>query len=176
MGVFELPESELDFGLGAVAGDDVGDGPVLVVGEQDPFAEHLVFQCPSSVTVDVPGEPVLGGGVAGQVAVDDAAQPRVVGDGGDLGLDGGPVAAGFAAGQGRGEFVQQPPGFGQGGAGEGAGLVLVQRLGVGEHDPAGGAVDDTLGVDGAQAGVTVHRCAPGGGPGEQVGAVTGRDR
>src|SRR5664279_6448281 len=124
MGVFELPEHELDFGLGAIAGDDVGDGPVLVVGEQDPFAEHLVGEGSAVAGVDAPGEPVLGGGVAGQLDVDDAAQPRVVGDGGDLGLDGGPVAAGFAAGQGGGELVQGLAGFGKGGTGEGARRVL----------------------------------------------------
>ena len=133
-----------------------------MVGEQDPFAEHLVFQGSAVAGVDAPAQPVLGGGVAGQFAVDDAAQPRVVGEGGDLGLDGGPVAAGFAAGQGRGELVQGLAGFGEGGAGEGAGLVVVQGLGVDEHDPAFLAVDDPLGVDGAQAGVPVHRCALGG--------------
>jgi len=31
-------------GLRAVGGDHVGDGPVVAVGEQDPFAEQALFQ------------------------------------------------------------------------------------------------------------------------------------
>jgi hypothetical protein len=54
VGVFDLPEPELNLWLGAVAGDDVGDGPMLVVGEQDPFAEYLVFQGSSFLWVQPP--------------------------------------------------------------------------------------------------------------------------
>lgn len=36
------------------------------------------------------------------------------------------VAAGLAAGQGGGQFVEGSTGFGQGGAGEAAGLVFVE--------------------------------------------------
>ena len=43
-GSLSLAEAELGLGLGAVAGDDLGDGPVVVVGDQDVFAEDLVFQ------------------------------------------------------------------------------------------------------------------------------------
>ena len=45
------------------------------------------------------------------------------------------AAAGFPAGQGRGQVVEFPADLGQGGVGEGAGLVVVQVLRVGEHDP-----------------------------------------
>ena len=41
--VFELPEAFFDVGLGAVGGDDLGGRPVVAVGEQDSFAEVLVF-------------------------------------------------------------------------------------------------------------------------------------
>jgi hypothetical protein len=61
MEVFELAEAGLDVALGAVGGDDVGDRPVVAVGDQDPFAEDLGFQG------------VLGGGV------DAEAQPRPAG-------------------------------------------------------------------------------------------------
>ena len=40
MEVFELAEAGLDVALGAVS-DDVGDRPVVAVGDQDPFAEDL---------------------------------------------------------------------------------------------------------------------------------------
>jgi hypothetical protein len=38
-GGLELAEGELGLGLGPVAGDHVGDGPVVVVGDQDVLAE-----------------------------------------------------------------------------------------------------------------------------------------
>ena len=60
MGVFELAEAEFGFGLGAVAGDDLGDGPVFPVGDQDTFAEDLGFQVGAGLVVDVESEPVLG--------------------------------------------------------------------------------------------------------------------
>ena len=43
VGVFHLPETRFDLGLGAVGRDDIGDGPVVAVGEQDPFAEQFGF-------------------------------------------------------------------------------------------------------------------------------------
>jgi hypothetical protein len=43
VGVFELAEAELGLGLGAVAGDHVGDRPVVAVGHQHAFAEDLFF-------------------------------------------------------------------------------------------------------------------------------------
>src|SRR5664279_4086012 len=120
--------------LGSVAGDDVGDGPgggVVVVGDQDPFAEDPCFQRFPLRGVDGPGQSVLGGCVAGQVPVDDLTDPAVVGDLADFGGDLVAGAAGF-------------PAF-QGGGGEGPGLVVVQVLRVGEHDPPVGAVDDAAG-------------------------------
>ena len=50
VGVFELAEAELGVGLGAVAGHDVGDGPVVVVGDEDPFAEQFVLQAARAVS------------------------------------------------------------------------------------------------------------------------------
>src|ERR1019366_2607543 len=64
VGVFELAEA----GLGV----DVGDGPVLAVGDEDPFAEDLGFQRVAGDLVDLDGESVLGGGRAGESAVQDA--------------------------------------------------------------------------------------------------------
>ena len=71
MGVFELPEAELDVGLGPVGGDHIGYGPVFAVGDQDPFAEDLVFQGGPGPGVDDDGEPALGGGGPGEPAVPD---------------------------------------------------------------------------------------------------------
>jgi len=61
VGVFELAEAGLGVGLGAVGGDDVGDGPVLAVGDEDPFAEDLGFQRVAGDLIDLDGESVLGG-------------------------------------------------------------------------------------------------------------------
>ena len=60
--VFELAEGELGVGLGAVGGDDIGDRPVVAVGDEHALAEDLVFQRAAGVGVDVPGQPLLGGG------------------------------------------------------------------------------------------------------------------
>jgi hypothetical protein len=76
VGVFELAEAELGLGLGAVAGDYLGDWPVLAVGDQDTFAEDLGFQVGAGLVVDVEGEPVLGWCVSGQGDADDAPTPR----------------------------------------------------------------------------------------------------
>ena len=42
--VFHLPERELGLGLRPVAGDHLGGGPVVVIGDQHMFAEDLLFQ------------------------------------------------------------------------------------------------------------------------------------
>ena len=68
----------------------------------------------------------------------------------DLGGDLVAGAAGFPAGQGGGEVVELLADLGQGGVGEGPGLVVVQVLGVGQHDPPVLAVDDAAGVDRGQ--------------------------
>ena len=68
-GVFELAEGELGLGLGAVAGHDLGDRPVVAVGDQDTFAEDLGFQVVAGRFVDVVGEPVLGWALAGESQV-----------------------------------------------------------------------------------------------------------
>src|SRR5262249_49423521 len=97
--VFHLPEGELGLGLGAVAGHDLGDRPVVVVGDEHVLTEDLGFECGAGGGVHLPGQAVLGRGAAGQVPGDDPAYPGV---GGDL-LDGcfylGTPAAGLASGQ-----------------------------------------------------------------------------
>ena len=79
--------ARLGLGLGPVGGDDLGGGPVVVVGDQDVLAEDLFFQGGAGGGVDVPGEPVVFGGVSGQLPGDDAARPGVVQDLADLGFD-----------------------------------------------------------------------------------------
>ncbi len=53
-GFFELAEPELGLGLGAVASDDIGGGPVVAVGHQHPFAEDLFFEVGASRVVAGP--------------------------------------------------------------------------------------------------------------------------
>ena len=125
-GVFHLPEGGLGLGLGPVGGDDLGGRPVVVVGDQDVLAEDLFFQGGAGGRVDVPGEPVVLGGVSGQLPGDDAARPGVVQDRADLGFHLRPGPPGLAAGQGGGQLVQLPGRLGQGGAREPAGLLVVQ--------------------------------------------------
>src|SRR5664279_704126 len=78
------------------------------------------------VLVDAPGQPQLAGLVAVQAPGDDAPDPADAGDLGDLGFDFGSGPASGAAGQGGAQVVEGPSGFGQGCAGEAAGLVFVQ--------------------------------------------------
>jgi hypothetical protein len=66
VGVFELPEPELDLGLGAVGGHDVGGWPVVTVGEQDPLAEQPAFQAVAGAGVASPGQAQLGRVLPGQ--------------------------------------------------------------------------------------------------------------
>lgn len=72
-----------------------------------------------------PGQPQFGRLVAGEGGCDDFADPAGFGDGGDLGLDRGPVAAGLAAGQPGLELGESAAGLGQGLV-EAAGLGRVQ--------------------------------------------------
>ena len=123
-GVFHLPEGELGLGLGPVPGDDLGDGPVVVIGDQDVLAEDLLFQRGAGVRVDAPGQAQVLGLVAGQLPGDDPADPGLGGDRLDLGGDLVLAAAGLAAGQGGGQLVQLLAGLGQRGAVEPAGLGL----------------------------------------------------
>jgi hypothetical protein len=67
------------------------------------------------------------------------------------------------AGQGRGEVVELPADLGQGGVGEGSGLLVVQVLRIGEHDPPVLAVDVAVGVDRGDNGET--GLTTGGNPG-----------
>jgi len=99
VGVFELPEPGLDFGLGSVGGDHVGDRPGAAVGEQDPFAEQALFEGGAGAGVGAPGQPEVGWVLAGEGDLDDLVDPTGFADGGDVGLYGGVVAAGVAAGQ-----------------------------------------------------------------------------
>ena len=125
-GVFHLPEGGLGLGLGPVGGDDLGGGPVVVVGDQDVLAEDLFFQGGAGAGVDVPGEAVVLRGISGQLPGDDAVRPGVVQDFADLGFDLLAWPSGLAAGQGGGQLVQLAARLGQGGAGEPAGLLVVQ--------------------------------------------------
>ena len=65
MRVFELAEAELGFGLGPVAGDDLGHGPVVVTGDQHVLAEDLVFQGGARFGVLLPGQAQVFGLLAG---------------------------------------------------------------------------------------------------------------
>ena len=114
-GSFILPEGGFGLGLGPVGGDDLGGGPVVVVGDQDVLAEDLFFQGGAGAGVDVQGEPVVFGGVSGQLPGDDAARPGVVQDLADLGSDLVAWPPGLAAGQGGGQLVQLPACLGQSG-------------------------------------------------------------
>ena len=126
-----------------------------MVGDQDPFPEDVVFQRFSFGVVDGPGQPAVGRVLAGEFPVDDGVYPGVVGDLLDLGGELFAGAAGFPAGQRGGEVVELPADLGQGGVGEGSGLVVVQVLRVGEHDPPVLAVDVAAGVDRGQARVAL---------------------
>ena len=64
--------------------------------------------------VAAPGQPQVGGFVAGEGDGDDVGHPAGFADGGDLGLDRGPVAAGAAAGQTRLQLGQAAARLGQG--------------------------------------------------------------
>ena len=76
------------------------------------------------------------GGIPGQLPGDDAADPLVVGDLGDLRFHPPPGPAGLAAGQGGGQLVELPGGLGQRGAVEAAGLMLLELGGMGQDRPA----------------------------------------
>src|SRR5680860_1407859 len=91
--------SELGVGLGPVGRDHWPLAEVVAVGGQDPFAEDLSFQRVLGFGVDGDAQSVFGWGGAGELADQDAAQPWVVGDRGDLGGDLGRWPAGLAAGQ-----------------------------------------------------------------------------
>jgi hypothetical protein len=98
--------------------DPLADGSlrplVIAVGEQDPFAEQLVFQAFPGPGVGAPGQPQLGGLLAGQGDGDDVTDPARLQNRGDLGLDRGAGAAGAPAGQFRGRVTQPGVGLGQG--------------------------------------------------------------
>ena len=106
-GSFSLAEGELGFGLGPVAGDDLGGGPVVVVGDQDVLAEDLFFQGGAGGGVDAPGQAEVFGVVAGQLPGDDAADPgRCAGSWRSRLRPCRVAAAGLAAGQGGGQLVR----------------------------------------------------------------------
>ena len=91
-----------------------------MVGDQDPFPEDVLFQCLSFGCVDRPGQPAVGGAVAGEFDIDDGVHPRVVGDLLDFRGELFSGAAGLPAGQRRGEVVEFLADLGQGGVGEGS--------------------------------------------------------
>ena len=124
-GSLSLPEAGFDLGLGAVGGHDVGDGPGVAVGEQDPFAEQAFFQRLRGRWCRWRGQAQVGGVVAGEGGGDDVADPAGFADRGDLGLDRVAGSAGLAAGQAVGSSVRRRVGLGQGLV-EAAGLRGVQ--------------------------------------------------
>jgi hypothetical protein len=83
--VLELAEGELGLGLGPVAGDHLGGGPLVVVGDQDVLAEDLLFQGGAGACVDAPGKPQVPGLFPGELPADHPAHPWFAGDRGDLG-------------------------------------------------------------------------------------------
>ena len=125
VGVFELAESELGLGLGTVAGDDLGDWPVVAVGDQHSFAEHLLLEHLACGLVELEAQPVLGWGVTGELVAQDPGDPRILDDLCDFGFDRRPGTAGVAAGEGVGQLGELRAGLGQG-LGEPAGLRGVQ--------------------------------------------------
>ena len=149
---------------------------MVAVGHQYAFAEDLFFQVGAGRLVEVEGQPVLGGGGAGELPRDDAAHPGVLDDLGDLGFDlvAGPV--GVAPSQGVGQRGELRDRLGQGLV-EAAGLGGVQGGGMGEHYATVGAEDLAAVLQGGQPGepVGVHQVPVGGGSGQQVRAVRGWD-
>src|SRR5512135_3894383 len=125
-GSFIWRKGELGFGLGPVPGDDLGHGPVVVIGDQHVLAGDFLFQRGAGGRVGGPGQAQVLGLVAVELPGDDAADPGLGRDRLDFGPDLLPRAAGLAAGQGGGELVELLPGLGQRGAVEPGGLALVQ--------------------------------------------------
>jgi hypothetical protein len=123
---------------------------VVVVGDQEAFAEDLGLQCFAGGIVDVPGQGKVGRRGPGELGAQHPRHPARVGDPGYLGLDSGGPAAGLAAGQGRGQLAQGPGGLGQGLV-EAGRLGGVQVRGVGQDDPPVGAEHERAGVVGAQS-------------------------
>jgi hypothetical protein len=56
LAILHLAEVGLDGALGPVGSDDVGDWPLVVVGEEDPLAEELVFEFLPGLGIDFEGE------------------------------------------------------------------------------------------------------------------------
>src|SRR2546427_10103797 len=89
-------------GLGPVAGDHLGGGPVVVAGDQHVLAEDLFFQGGAGVRVDAPGQAQVLGLLAVQLPGDDPAGPGFAGDRLDLSFDLVARSAGLSAGPGAG--------------------------------------------------------------------------
>ena len=175
--VLELAESGLGLGLGAVGGHDLGGGPGVAVGEQDPLAEQAAFQPAAGGGVDGEAQAQVGGLVAGEGDGHDLTDPARFADGGDLGLHRGAGPAGVAPGQPFGEGGKALLRLGQGLV-EATRLGGVQGLGVGQYRPAGHPQRGDRGVDVGQAGkpVRIDAAVAAAGDGEQVGVVAGWQR
>jgi hypothetical protein len=158
-----------------VPGHDLGHGPVVVAGDQDVLAEEFFFERGPGVRVDAPGQAQVPGLVAVECPGDDTADPWLGGDRLDLGGDLVLAAAGLAAGQGGGQFVQLLASSGQRGAVESACLAVAQFRGVGEDGAPPGAVDLASGVVSGQAAepVLIDHGSLAGRQGGQVRAVRG---
>ena len=71
---------------GAVAGDDLGGGPVIMIGDQHVLAEELFFQGGTGGLVDVPGQAQVAGLLAVQLPGHHPPHPGLADDRGDLGF------------------------------------------------------------------------------------------
>ena len=150
----------------------------VFVGEQDALAEQLFFEVGSGLGLGAARRaaarrgrsPCKGGG-------DDPGEPAGLEDRGDLGLDLVLGFAGLAPAQAGGQLGELAAGLGQGLV-EAPGLLVVQVLGVGDHDAPLGAEDHLAGLKGAQArkAPVVDGPVAALGHGQQVGMVRGRQR
>src|SRR6266568_4151893 len=109
----------------ADAGDYLHCWPVVVIGDQHVLAEDLLFEGGAGTGVYGPRQAQVFGLVTVQVPGDDSPDPGLAGDLLDLGLDLVFAAAGLAAGQGGGQFVEFLADLGQRGAVEAAGLAVM---------------------------------------------------
>jgi hypothetical protein len=66
LAVLHLSEVGLDVVLGSIGTDHVGDRPLVPIGEEDPLAEDLGFECVPGLGVDPEGETKLARAVTGQ--------------------------------------------------------------------------------------------------------------
>jgi hypothetical protein len=170
MGVFHLAETEFGIALGSISGDDVWGGPVVAVGDQDAFAEDLVFEGVTGLRVDVPGQAEGGRGITGEGVGEDLAHVLFVHDLVEGGFELGSGASGAATGEGVGDLGQFAAYRGQG-LGQAARLAGVQLDGVGEYAAVGAAQRGDADLDGLQPAELLQGLVARPGQGQQVGLI-----